>query len=183
MEYLKKHAVIIAIFVIIVLALIWNFIKTIIYSDKQIEADVNKGFRLFDSLKNKLYYHPFEFEQFSRPNGDIEDVYIIDKKGHRMHAWYHIPFKPSTTKFILFSHGNGGNLTYHSMPAAEMIDADIPFLMFDYKGFGRSEGKTYMESTYNDMLEWYTYLIKEKGIKRIVLYLWVIQLVHFQHQN
>lgn len=166
MDYAKKHIAIIVIFIGLVLALVWKFIKTIIYSDKQIEADVNKGLRILDYVKNKFYYHPFQFEQFSRPNGDIEDVYLVDKEGHRLHAWYHTPFKPSTNKFILFSHGNGGNLTYHSMPAAEMVDANIPFLMFDYKGFGRSEGKTYMASTYDDMLEWYEWLIKEKKVDR-----------------
>lgn len=166
MEHLKTHAAIIVIVIFIVLALIWNFIKTIIYSDKQIEKDVSRAFRLFDSVKNKFYYHPFKFEYFSRPNGDIEDVYMTDKKGHKLHAWYYQPFTPSTNKFILFSHGNGGNLTVHTVPAASMMDINIPFLIFDYKGFGRSEGKTYMESTYDDMLEWYEYLIKEKGINK-----------------
>jgi len=166
MEFAKKHAAIIVIFIAIVLALVWNFISSIIYSNKQIEADVNRGLRVLDSLKNKFYYHPSTFEQFTRPNGDIEDVYIVDKKSHRIHAWYYNPLKPSTKKFILFSHGSGGNLTYHSIFAANMIDANIPFLMFDYKGYGRSEGKTYIESTYHDMASWYNWLIKEKGIKR-----------------
>jgi uncharacterized protein len=166
MEKLTKHHIIIIIIIISILALIWNFIRTIIYNNKELEWYVGRSFSLLKSIKNKFYYHPDRKEYFTRPNGDIEDVYIIDKDGHRLHGWYHNPHKPSSNKTVLFSHGNGGNLTTNSFIAASMMDENIPFLMFDYKGYGKSEGKTYLGSTYNDMLEWYNYLITDKKIEK-----------------
>lgn len=129
-------------------------------------ANENKRFNFLNPIKNKFYYLPSKTEQFTRPHGDLEDVYIKDKNGYKLHAWYFNPLKPATSKLILFSHGNYGNLTFHSRLAAEMMNLNIPFLMYDYKGFGRSEGKTHMESTYDDALEWYNYLLNEKGIKK-----------------
>ena len=57
MEKLTKHHIIIIIIIISILALIWNFIRTIIYNNKELEWYVGRSFSLLKSIKKgeKIY--------------------------------------------------------------------------------------------------------------------------------
>ena len=60
--------------------------------------------------------------------------------GTRLHGWYVPP--PHARAAVLFCHGNGGNIT-HRADALQLLHqrSGVSVLIFDYRGYGRSEGK------------------------------------------
>jgi hypothetical protein len=72
---------------------------------------------------------------------------------------------------ILWAHGNGGNLTGRAPDAQVLADAGVSVLVFDYRGYGRSEGAPSEAGIYLDAEAAYGYLTKERAIdpRRIVL--------------
>lgn len=93
-------------------------------------------------LENSLIYFPAVY-----PEGDwnpaglpVEDAWFQAADGTRLHGWY-VP-KENARAAVLFCHGNGGNIT-HRVDALTMLNrrAAVSVLIFDYRGYGRSEGK------------------------------------------
>ena len=81
------------------------------------------------------------------PEGDwqpaglaVEDAWFQAADGTKLHGWY-LPH-PRARAAVLFCHGNGGNIT-HRADALHMLNrrVGVSVLMFDYRGYGRSEGK------------------------------------------
>lgn len=72
---------------------------------------------------------------------------------------------------ILWCHGNAGNLTGRGPEAGEMAARGASVLLFDYRGYGRSEGRPTEEGIYRDAEAAYRYLVEERGVPadRIVL--------------
>jgi hypothetical protein len=120
------------------------------------------------TIKSKLYYYPIREDIYwcDKPNDAIEDVYIDSSSGiknDKLHGWYYCPVDiTDTTKIVLACHGNSGNVATNCEMVNKMIDKNIPFLIFDYKGFGRSSGVTTIHSTYDDAEACFKYLITKK---------------------
>jgi uncharacterized protein len=74
---------------------------------------------------------------FAHPNWDLE----ID-------GWLHEPQRPAAKQVMLYFHGNGENLETlrRSGLLSELQALQIPFLVIDYPGYGRSKGRTSEES-------------------------------------
>lgn len=80
------------------------------------------------------------------PEGDwqpaevgFEDCWFTSADGLRLHAWYLPHARPHAA--LLHLHGNAGNLS-HRVEAARLLwqQCDSSVLVFDYRGYGRSEG-------------------------------------------
>ncbi len=69
-----------------------------------------------------------------------EDVWFQSADGTRLHGWFIPHTNPKRT--ILYCHGNGEHLAFNAELAATLRDAlQASVFMFDYRGYGRSEGK------------------------------------------
>ncbi|MBI5408281.1 MAG: alpha/beta hydrolase, partial [Nitrospirae bacterium] len=92
---------------------------------------------------------------------DYEDVAVKTKDGVQLSGWF-IPAKnPRAT--ILFSHGNGGNIS-HRMEKINMLSfLNLNVLIFDYRGYGGSMGSPSEEGLYLDAEAMYDYLLNKKG--------------------
>jgi fermentation-respiration switch protein FrsA (DUF1100 family) len=66
------------------------------------------------------------------------DVYFTSSDGLRLHGWYLRAKDERGT--ILICHGNVENLSTHVMLDLWLIDAGYNLFIFDYRGYGRSEG-------------------------------------------
>lgn len=121
------------------------------------------GYKL---LKNKLYYPgSMGRNYYQKPNDKIKDLYIPFYWG-KLHAWfYYIPKKP----IIFICHGNAGNISNRIHLLQEIMKKNMSFFIFDYRGYGKSNGFTYMNSTANDALICYKYLRDELDIKEEVV--------------
>ena len=125
-------------------------------------------FFLMKYLKNNLYFHPYKNHVLDKPSDKIEEKWVEFKnrnKNIKLHAWYYpIDEQP----VLLFCHGNAGNISNRVHFMKQMIDCNISFFIFDYQGFGKSSGKTFLESIYSDADVCYEYLKNELKIKNII---------------
>ncbi len=84
-----------------------------------------------------LYYPPEKFKI------DYKDIKFVSKDGVVLHGWLlkrETKFKESKG-LILYFHGNAENLSSHYLSLAWAVKYGYDVFIFDYRGYGRSEGK------------------------------------------
>lgn len=77
-------------------------------------------------------------------------------------------YQTGSKDIVIFSHGNGGNLTWYT-PITDRLRNRIDVFTYDYPGYGLSEGIPTEESVLGSGLEAYD-LVKSLGYKRIYCY-------------
>lgn len=87
-----------------------------------------------------------------------EEVHFSSKQGPQLFGWY---FKNRAKKdpkaIVVFYHGNGENLSSHYLSLLWLLEHQYDFFIFDYQGYGRSEGSPSPEGTVLDgeaALDW-----------------------------
>jgi len=93
-------------------------------------------------LEESLIYFPVPYEDdWQQPSGlAVEDAWFEADDGTKLHGWYVPHESPRAT--ILFAHGNAGNLSHRGDLLQILHDrVGASVLIFDYRGYGRSEGK------------------------------------------
>lgn len=85
-----------------------------------------------------------------------EDVEFVAEDGVRLHGWW-IP-ADAENPAILFSHGNGGNISNRLETYAQWHRLGFSTFAFDYRGYGRSRGRLSEAGTYRDVRAAYEYL-------------------------
>lgn len=92
-------------------------------------------------LENSLIYFPARYPAgwWDPPDQKLEDAEFTAADGTKLHGWYLPADEPQAV--ILFCHGNAGNLT-HRVDVIEQLPryANASLLLFDYRGYGKSEG-------------------------------------------
>ena len=93
-----------------------------------------------------------------------EDVWLTAEDGVRVHGWY-LPV-PGARWVTLVSHGNAGNIS-HRLDRALLLQARLrsSVFLYDYRGYGASEGSPDEAGTYRDARAAYRYLAEEKRVK------------------
>ncbi len=116
-------------------------------------------------FQSKLVYMPFK-DLVVTPEVlplEYESIYFKADDGTRLHSWY-IPKKDAKTT-LLFLHGNAGNIS-HRLDSIEIFhNLNINVFIFDYRGYGNSDGKANEQNTYDDAKTAWDYLLKHKKIK------------------
>jgi hypothetical protein len=99
-----------------------------------------------------------------------EEVTLTADDGVQLAAWY-VPAGGESRGTILYCHGNAGNISTRlpTMHLCHRLGLDI--LAFDYRGYGRSEGRPSEEGTYRDARAAWEYLVHDRGVepRRIVV--------------
>ena len=93
---------------------------------------------------------------------DYEEVGITTEDGVRLHGWF-IPANESKAT-VLFFHGNGGNISFRMETIRILHSLGSNLLLFDYRGYGKSDGAPGEQGTYKDATAVWKYLTKERGI-------------------
>jgi alpha-beta hydrolase superfamily lysophospholipase len=126
------------------------------------------------------FYNVILFQPMVYPEGNYEiewvagvkrkEVYFRSAGGRHLHGWYFQHKNPSKT--VLVNHGNGGNLTNRLYIAQHLLQAGCSVLLYDYQGYGRSEGAPSLGAVCADAIAAYKYLTKDLRIlpADIVLY-------------
>jgi len=113
--------------------------------------------------KKSLYYPLKKIEATPRDIGlDYEEIFITTKDKVLISGWY-IPSGSPRATFI-FSHGNGGNISHRLEKIKMFNDLRVNVLIFDYRGYGMSEGSLSEEGLYLDAEAVYDYLVNEKQV-------------------
>jgi uncharacterized protein len=118
-------------------------------------------------LENMLVYPAPRY-----PEGDWqatwlehEDVSFPSADGTKLHGWY--VEHPQSKAVILYCHGNGTHVAYMAEFLAEMRDEfQASIFAFDYRGYGRSEGKPAEKGILEDAEAAQEWLAKRAGIEK-----------------
>ena len=95
-------------------------------------------------------------------NFDYEDVFLEKEDGKVLHGWF---LPDSNARYtLLFCHGNAGNIADRLGRLKILKKLGINIFIFDYSGFGDSEGKPGEKMVYEDATAAYKYLTVERGI-------------------
>ncbi len=70
---------------------------------------------------------------------DFEDVRFASADGTKLHGWF--VERPNARRAVLYCHGNGENVGMNAEVVAQLSQAlDASVFIFDYRGYGHSEG-------------------------------------------
>lgn len=119
-------------------------------------------------FEHSQVYHPYrELEgspaEFGRA---FEDVSFKTGDGVRLHGWF-FPAKtnsPRAQLAFLICHGNAGNVSHRLGLCGALLETGASVFVFDYRGYGRSDGRPGEEGTYRDAqaaLVW----LRQKGFR------------------
>lgn len=99
-----------------------------------------------------------------------EEVALTAADGVRLAAWY-LPVE-SAPGCVLVCHGNAGNIEHRLMVARAFQAMGLSVLLFDYRGYGNSEGRPSEKGTVLDAQAALGWLLDERGfdLGRIALY-------------
>ena len=105
---------------------------------------------------SSVFYQPSR-QQFIDPARfqlAYQDVWFTAKDGIKLHGW----FFPAQGKLsavkgtVVQFHGNAENISTHFMSLVWLTTAGYNLFTFDYRGYGKSEGRATQEGTYLDAL-------------------------------
>ncbi len=100
-----------------------------------------------------------------------QDVWFETADGISLHGWFFDPDRKPANATIIYFHGNGGNITNVAWVGEDLSDRGFAVLLFDYRGYGRSEGKVIDEQgIYKDADAAYAFVTRQKGAGPLVLY-------------
>jgi len=127
-------------------------------------------------LEDSIVFQPRKYPEGNWKPNDLkfEDAWFEASDGVKLHGWFcdNTPAylrRTLTEKrplVVLFCHGNGGNVTgcYWNLRLwSEKLGASV--LAFDYRGFGKSEGKPSEEGILKDARAARRWLAKRAGVR------------------
>ena len=129
-------------------------------------------FAFLKYFERRGIYYPYEKIEFTPDeyNLQYEDIFFKTSDALVLNAWF-IPAKnPRGT--LLYCHGNAGNLS-HRIEMVEIFNKlNLNVFIFDYRGYGRSEGAPSEEGLYRDAQAAYDYLLSRSDINKsaIIIY-------------
>ena len=103
-----------------------------------------------------------------------EEVWFEAADGARLHGWWIEAEGEQSiagSPVLLWSHGNAGNLTHRAPHAGALARQGLSVFLFDYRGYGRSEGRPSEQGIYLDAEAAYAYLTRIRSIppQRLIL--------------
>jgi fermentation-respiration switch protein FrsA (DUF1100 family) len=95
---------------------------------------------------------------------DFEDVNFQSADGTKLHGWFVPHAHPK--RAILYCHGNGEHIAFNAELAANLRDTlQASVFLFDYRGYGRSEGRPDEAGCIADALAAQHWLAKRVGLQ------------------
>jgi pimeloyl-ACP methyl ester carboxylesterase len=130
------------------------------------------GLRWVESM---ITFHPSRMsEQQSKAQAEgAEVVWFNSADGTRLNGWFYESQTRPATATIIFCHGNGGSISSVGWMGQRFAKHGFNVLLFDYRGYGASEGVAADESgLYADGDAAVAYIVNNKGVHpgQIILY-------------
>ncbi|MEO8501937.1 MAG: alpha/beta hydrolase [Vicinamibacteria bacterium] len=141
--------------------------RTLLKSLVRITLGVAVGATLFLLIFEKhLIYYPATVLDITPAALSLpsEEVWLDVEPGVKIHGWFIKAAHEPAVATVLFSHGNAGNIADRLDRVASLRELNVDFLLYDYRGFGRSTGDPDEEGTYRDGRAAYDYLTKTKHV-------------------
>ncbi len=91
----------------------------------------------------------------------FREVRPVTSDGVRIHGWFLPASEPRGA--VLVCHGNAGSIEHRIVTAQGFLDMGWSVLLFDYRGYGASEGTPSEEGTYLDAVAAHDHLTATEG--------------------
>ncbi|MFQ5651573.1 MAG: alpha/beta hydrolase [bacterium] len=121
--------------------------------------------RLFE---NRLVFYPFKYPQGTwHPEWfglQVEDCTFTAPDGANLHGWF--VKNDSALATLLWCHGNAGNITDRLDNLRQLAKLPLQIFIFDYRGYGKSEGSPHEAGVYLDAEAAYDYLISRDEVTK-----------------
>ena len=123
-------------------------------------------------LQEKMVFVPDRELYFTPQSIDLgyDEIRLITADGVNLSAWYIPASNPRGA--VLFCHGNAGNISHRLDSIRIFHELELDVLIFDYRGYGQSEGKPSEKGTYLDAQSAWNHLVEIKKIPdhKIILF-------------
>jgi len=124
-------------------------------------------------LEKRLVFRPVAATKLwnDPPDPAIQDVYLTSPEGRKIHAWWLT--RGTDRPALLLCPGKAGNLSGRGQTLLKMADRlDTSVLIFDYPGFGKSEGTPNEPNCYDAGEAAIRWLRDEQKVppERVILY-------------
>jgi fermentation-respiration switch protein FrsA (DUF1100 family) len=110
---------------------------------------------------------PYE-QASSIPN--LRDCWITTDDGVKLHGWF-APAESAIATLVI-SHGNAGNISHRYLLMRSLLHRKFNVLMYDYRGYGRSDGTPNENGIYKDGLAFFDYASTLSEVKPGTVFLW-----------
>jgi fermentation-respiration switch protein FrsA (DUF1100 family) len=124
-------------------------------------------------LAEPLYY-PALFRPAVFPSGnwqrtevsgiERQECFFKNKNGAELSGW--LFSQPNSSRTILLSHGNGGNVTSYLDLVELLLSTGASVFIYDYEGYGKSTGHPSLSGICRDGVSAYDYLHKQRGVAK-----------------
>ena len=124
-------------------------------------------------LDQYFVYHPepWQDRDWARLSGlPLEDVWFQSADGTKLFGWY--VEASATSAVVLWCHGNAGNIINRLENLKLLYRLGLSVFLFDYRGYGRSQGRPSEEGLYQDAFGAHDYLTRTRMIRpeRIIIF-------------
>jgi fermentation-respiration switch protein FrsA (DUF1100 family) len=93
---------------------------------------------------------------------EFENVYFTSADGTKLHGW--LVERPNAKRAILYCHGNGEDVSMNAYVVAQLSESlDATVFVFDYRGYGHSEGSPSEAGCVEDALAAQRWLAERTG--------------------
>ena len=118
------------------------------------------------ALERRFIFHPERtiFQTPAEVGLAFEDVHFVTEDGVRLNGWY-IPHRDAALT-LLWCHGNAGNISHRVQNIRLLHDrVAVNIFIFDYRGYGRSDGSISEAGTYVDGFAAVKFLGERYGVQ------------------
>ncbi len=101
---------------------------------------------------------------------EFEEIVFETEDRIKLFGWY-MPSQ-STDSILLYCHGNAGNISHRLDTIKIFYDLGISVFIFDYRGYGKSEGQPTEHGTYEDAIAAWNYLTETRLVDpaRVIIF-------------
>ncbi len=120
------------------------------------------GYIMLRAFEYSQVYHPDR--TLTAAGGELgrkfEDVTFATSDGVQLNGWFFPATNdsPQGRLAVLFCHGNAGNISHRLELCQALLETGVSVFLFDYRGYGRSEGRPSEQGTYLDAQAAYHWL-------------------------
>ena len=93
---------------------------------------------------------------------EYEEVWLKSEDGVALYSWFVLAKEQRGV--VLFCHGNAGNISHRLESIRIFHELGLSVLIFDYRGFGLSEGRISEKGSYLDAGAAWDYLVEGRGV-------------------
>jgi hypothetical protein len=124
-------------------------------------------FLSFTGCAGDYFYYPETtiYQVPSQKHYTYEDVVFESIDGTKLHGWF-LPASGKAKATVLHLHGNAQNISAHYEYAGWLVNEGFNVFTFDYRGYGRSQGKPDRKGVYEDCIAAFYYISKRKDVDR-----------------